>query len=45
MIYDGLPILDHFRAVDAATLLGLMDLRGMAQPYFFVLRRGGWREC
>lgn len=45
MIYDGLPILDHFRTVDATTLLGLMDLRGMAQPYFFVLQRGGWREC
>lgn len=45
MIYDGLPIIDHFRAVDEDTLLGLMDLRGMAKPYFFVLRRGGWGVC
>jgi hypothetical protein len=29
------------RLVDSETLLGVMDLRGMADPYFFVLRRGG----
>lgn len=40
MIYDDKPIIDHFRREDAATLLGLMDLRGMAQPFFFRLRRG-----
>ena len=39
MIYDALPINDLFRAVDGATLLGLMDLRDMPQPFFFVLRR------
>lgn len=39
MSYDALPINDHFRAVDADTLLGVMDLRGMEQPFFFVLRR------
>lgn len=39
MIYDALPILDIFREVDQATLLGLMDLRGMPQPFFFILRR------
>ena len=39
MIYDALPILDIFREVDQATLLGLMDLRGIAQPFFFILRR------
>ena len=39
MIYDFLPIVDAFRRVDADTLLGLMDLRGMAQPFFFILRR------
>ncbi|MEV6276492.1 DUF4334 domain-containing protein [Nocardia sp. NPDC051832] len=38
MVYDHLPIIDHFRRVDAGTLLGVMDLRGMADPYFFVLR-------
>jgi len=36
-----LPINDMFRAVDGDRLLGVMDLRGMAQPFFFVLRRDG----
>ncbi|MEV5832329.1 DUF4334 domain-containing protein [Nocardia sp. NPDC052112] len=39
MVYDQLPIIDHFRRVDIDTLLGVMDMRGMAEPYFFVLRR------
>lgn len=39
MIYDYLPIHDVFRRVDADTVLGLMDLRAVAQPFFFVLRR------
>lgn len=39
MIYDHLPIIDIFRRVDADTLLGVMDLRGMSDPYFFVLYR------
>lgn len=39
MIYDALPINDHFRRVDADTLLGVMDLRGLPAPYVFYLRR------
>ena len=39
MIYDSQPINDMFRRVDADTRLGVMDLRDMAQPFFFVLRR------
>ncbi|MET9024497.1 DUF4334 domain-containing protein [Nocardia sp. NPDC004168] len=39
MVYDHLPIIDHFRRADEHTLLGVMDLRGMAEPYFFVLHR------
>lgn len=39
MIYDHLPIIDHFRRADEHTLLGVMDLRGSTQPYFFSLRR------
>lgn len=43
MIYDRLPIQDVFRAAARDMLLGVMDLRGMAQPFFFVLRReSGW---
>jgi hypothetical protein len=39
MIYDSLPINDVFRSVNHDTLLGLMDLRGLTEPFFFVLRR------
>lgn len=39
MIYDALPVIDIFRAVTPDALLGLMDLRDMARPFFFVLRR------
>lgn len=39
MIYDRQPIQDVFRRVDADTVLGVMDFKGMSQPYFFVLRR------
>jgi hypothetical protein len=39
MVYDHLPIIDMFRWVDDDTLLGVMDLRGLRDPYFFVLRR------
>jgi hypothetical protein len=39
MIYDALPVNDVFRKVDKDTLLGIMDMKGMEQPFFFVLRR------
>ncbi len=39
MIYDHLPIHDVFRHVDDDTVLGLMDYKQMAYPFFFVLRR------
>ena len=39
MVYDALPIIDVFRRVSAVTVLGLMDLRGLTEPFFFVLRR------
>ena len=39
LVYDRLPIIDAFRRVDDATLLGVMDLRGLPDPYLFVLRR------
>ncbi len=39
MIYDSLPIHDVFRRVDQDTVLGIMDLKGVPQPFFFVLRR------
>lgn len=39
MMYNPLPINDVFRKMDENTVLGLMDLKGMGQPFFFVLRR------
>ena len=39
MVYDNLPINDVFRKVDEDTVLGVMDLKGMKKPFFFVLRR------
>lgn len=39
MIYDTQPILDHFRKIDADTVLGAMDRKGDAQPLFFYLQR------
>jgi hypothetical protein len=39
MCYDALPINDVFRKVDDDTLVGVMDLRGMTEPFLFVLRR------
>ena len=39
MLYDDIPVQDVFRRMDADSVLGLMDGKGMAQPFFFVLRR------
>jgi hypothetical protein len=39
MIYDDLPIIDHFRRIDGSRALGLMDLRCTLAPYFFLLTR------
>lgn len=42
MVYDGQPILDHFKRVDDDTLMGIMNGTGVlheGQHYYFVLRR------
>jgi GXWXG protein/Domain of unknown function (DUF4334) len=39
MVYDALPIIDVFRRVTAHRVLGLMDLRGLTEPFFFLLDR------
>lgn len=45
MVYDYLPIIDHFRRVDAATVIGLMDLRGRrdSQLFFWLERAASGR--
>ena len=39
MVYDEKGIFDHFAKIDENTMLGAMDLKGMSDPYFFVLER------
>ncbi len=39
MIYDHLPIYDVFRKVNDNAVLGLMDFKGVQQPFFFILNR------
>ena len=39
MIYDRKPIIDHFRRIDDDRVLGLMEMRGMERPFFFLLTR------
>lgn len=44
MVYDGQPVIDHFKAVDGDTLLGVMNGKGVrheGQHYYFVLVREG----
>jgi Domain of unknown function (DUF4334)/GXWXG protein len=41
MIYDALPIIDVFRRVGDDVLLGAMDMRGLPEPFFFLLHRDG----
>lgn len=38
MIYNYLPIIDHFRRVDDTTLMGAMDLKGKLVLYFYLYR-------
>jgi hypothetical protein len=39
MVYDQWPIIDVFRRMGDDQVLGLMDARDMAQPFFFQLTR------
>ncbi|QKT08183.1 DUF4334 domain-containing protein [Gordonia sp. X0973] len=39
MVYDDIPVIDHFRRLDETTLLGAMDQRGSDETYFFLLER------
>jgi hypothetical protein len=41
IVYDHAPIRDHLRRVDQDRVLGWMELEGLRQPFFFLLRRDG----
>ena len=38
MIYDRLPIIDHFRAIDEDAVMGIMDRKGKIEVYFYLER-------
>ncbi|MCU0849591.1 MAG: DUF4334 domain-containing protein [Spirochaetes bacterium] len=38
MIYNFLPIIDHFRKVNARTLMGIMEIKGKVSVYFYIIR-------
>ena len=39
MCYDEKPIMDHFAKIDEKRVMGIMDLKGVAEPYIFILER------
>ncbi|GHA07949.1 hypothetical protein GCM10010372_04070 [Streptomyces tauricus] len=42
MVYDGQPVLDHFKQVDDTTLMGIMHAKGVPDEgpfYYFFLER------
>ena len=39
LVYDRLPVIDVLRRVTDDVLVGLMDMRGVRQPYLFLLVR------
>ncbi|MDD9950066.1 MAG: DUF4334 domain-containing protein [Zetaproteobacteria bacterium] len=38
MIYNYLPIIDHFRKIDHHTVMGIMTLKGRTEVYFYLQR-------
>ena len=38
MIYNYLPIIDHFRKINPSTLMGIMTLKGNVEVYFLLHR-------
>ncbi len=41
MCYDEKAILDHFAKIDENRVMGVMDLKGVQEPYIFILERDG----
>ena len=36
MVYNYLPIIDHFRKVDNSTVMGIMEIKGKLSIYFYL---------
>jgi hypothetical protein len=41
MCYDEKAILDHFAKIDENRVMGVMDLKGVSEPFIFILERDG----
>jgi hypothetical protein len=41
MCYDEKAIFDHFVVIDEGRVMGVMDLKGVTEPYIFILERDG----
>lgn len=44
MCYDEKAIFDHFAVIDEERVMGVMDLKGVPEPYIFILERDGDRD-
>ena len=38
MIYNYLPMIDHFRKVDNSTVMGIMEVKGNLSLYFYLVK-------
>ena len=38
MIYNYLPVIDHFRKIDRKTMMGIMTIKGKTEVYFYLSR-------
>ncbi|WP_394892285.1 DUF4334 domain-containing protein [Mesorhizobium sp. AaZ16] len=45
IVYDRQPIIDYLRRIDDDRVVGLMDMRSMPQPFFFLLARDGFERA
>lgn len=41
MIYNYLPIIDHFRKIDNSVIMGIMEIKGNLCVYFYLRKRIG----
>lgn len=44
MVYDQKGIMDHFAKIDENTMLGVMEMKGAKNPYFYVLERDSKKQ-
>ena len=40
MIYNYFPVIDNFRKIDNARVMGIMEMKGKVKMYFYLKRKG-----